>query len=65
MTPRSEITWIDIEDPMEVTQQKIATSLHARFPVGRGSLDEWMGIVQAKDLLSQLLSEQPLDCWRI
>ena len=61
MTPRSEITWIDIEDPMEVNQQKIATSLHARFPVGRGSLDEWIGIVQTKDLLSQMLSGQPLD----
>lgn len=61
MTPRSQITWIDIEDPLEVNQLKIATSIHARFPVGRGSLDEWIGLVQSKDLLSQMLSNQTLN----
>ncbi len=61
MTPRSEIAWIDLEDALEINQQKISARLYARFPVARGSLDDWIGIVQAKDLLAQLLNHQPLD----
>ncbi|MCU0489500.1 MAG: hemolysin family protein [Anaerolineales bacterium] len=61
MTPRSEIAWIDIEDSLQFNQEKIANAIYARFPVARGSLDDWIGIVQSKDLLRQLLSGQPLD----
>jgi putative hemolysin len=61
MTPRSEIAWIDLEDLVEVNQQKIASNVYARFPVARGSLDDWIGIIQTKNLLSQLLNHQPLD----
>lgn len=61
MTPRSEIAWIDLEDSLEINQLKIAESRYARFPVARGSLDDWIGIVQSKDLLAQLLSGKPLD----
>ncbi len=61
MTPRSQIAWIDLDDPLEVNQRKIAQSMYARFPVAHGELDDWVGIVQSKDLLSQLLKNQPLD----
>jgi putative hemolysin len=61
MTPRSQITWIDLDDPLELNQRKITQSVYARFPVARGNLDDWIGIVQSKDLLSQLLSDQKLD----
>jgi putative hemolysin len=61
MTPRSEIAWIDLEDPLEENQQKISSAAYARFPVARGSLDDWIGIIQTKTLLAQLLNHQPLD----
>jgi putative hemolysin len=61
MTPRSQITWIDLDDPLEQNQRKIEQSLHARFPVARGSLDNWIGVVQSKDLLSQLLRGEALE----
>jgi putative hemolysin len=61
MTPRLEITWIDLDDQVEENKQKIINSRHSRLPVARESLDDVIGIVQAKDLLSRILTGQPLD----
>lgn len=61
MTPRTEITWLDLEDPYEINQQKILDSVFDRFPVARGSLDNLIGIVQAKNLLAASLVHKTLD----
>ncbi len=61
MTPRNEIVCLDLEDAPEVNRRKIAESTHGRFPVVRGSFEHVAGVVQAKDLLTRLLSGQPLD----
>ena len=61
MTPRTDITWIDLEDPLEVNKEKITRRIYSRLPVAHGSLDEWIGIVQVKDLFSQLLNGESLD----
>ena len=53
MTPRSEIVWLDLADPPEAIQQKIAGSPHVRFPVCEGTLDNIVGVVQVKDLLTR------------
>ena len=61
MTPRTQIVWFDLEDSPEDIRRKIATSQHSRFPVIKDSLDNVLGIVHAKDLLTQLLAGQLLD----
>jgi magnesium and cobalt exporter, CNNM family len=61
MTPRTQIVWLDLEESVEETKQKIIGSDHARFPVAEGGLDNVVGIVQAKDLLESLLVGKPLD----
>ena len=61
LTPRTEIVWIDADDPPDEIQHKVTTSGYSRFPVARGSLDEVQGMVLAKDLLAQTLAGQPLD----
>lgn len=61
MTPRTHITWFDIEDTPEDIRRKIENSQHSRFPVAKGSLDNVLAIVRAKDLLNQILAGQPLD----
>jgi len=61
MTPRSEIVWLDVNDPVEVNTRKIAESAHGRFPVAQESLDNVLGVVQTKDLLARILSGQPFD----
>ncbi|WP_027016715.1 TerC family protein [Comamonas composti] len=54
MTPRSDISWVDLEsDPVSIRAQLLETP-HNMFPVGRGSLDEVVGIARAKDLLGAL-----------
>lgn len=61
MTPRLEITWIDLEDSIEEIQRQMMDSSHARFPVCQGGLDHLLGVVQTYDLLVTLMSGQPLD----
>lgn len=53
MTPRVEIVWIDLDDPLETIQREIAESGHSRFPAGRRGLEELEGVVHTKDLLDQ------------
>ncbi len=56
MTPRTEIEWIDLEEPIEDILEQVIQSNHSRFPVATGELDNVQGIVLAKDLLSQSLN---------
>lgn len=53
MTHRSEIVWLDVEDPLEENIQKILASGHSNFLVCRGNFDEVIGVVRARDLLRE------------
>jgi len=61
MTPRTEIEWLDLEDPAQLILDEVMHSSHSRFPVADGSLDEVVGILNAKDLLEQHLTGQAFD----
>ncbi len=61
MTPRPEIVWLDIEDSWDEMCEQIVESGHARFPVSRGSLDNVIGIVEAKTLLGCRLTTGEVD----
>jgi putative hemolysin len=52
MTPRTEITWLDINDTPDEIRNKIIESPYSRFPVCQDSLDVILGIVKARDLLA-------------
>ena len=52
MTPRTEITWLDVNDSTEEIRGKIAQSMHSRFPVCDGDLDNLLGLVSTKYLLA-------------
>ena len=56
MTPRSQIVWFDVNDSVEQIRVKVSESGHSRFPVCEGSLDNVVGVVQAKDLFADFLS---------
>jgi putative hemolysin len=60
MTPRPDIVWLDLEDDAAAIQRALRESGYSRFPVARGDLDEVLGIVQARDLLNQLLDGKPM-----
>jgi putative hemolysin len=61
MTPRPDITWIDIDDSIAVTRQKIMDSGYSRLPVCEGELDRVLGVIHVADLLSQTLRGEPLN----
>lgn len=51
LTPRTEIIWLDLDEPHEVLMRRVAENHHTRFPVGQGSLDNVLGILEVKDLI--------------
>ena len=61
MTPRNEIIWIDLDDSKEINKVKIMESKRSIFPVAHGELDDFMGVVQAKDILSLMFSDINFD----
>lgn len=61
LTPRTEIDWLDLDDPLDMLRKRIIDSKHTYLPVARGSLDNLIGFVRAKDLLAQSLCGDPFD----
>ena len=55
MTPRNEIAFIDRTDPKRDIVQSLKGAPHSRFVVCEGSVDNVVGVIQAKDLLDRLL----------
>ena len=55
MVPRSEIIYLDTTLPLEKNMNLVAESEHSRFPVCHGSLQSLVGVINAKQLLSQTL----------
>jgi len=58
MTPRTEITWLDIEVNQDLNASKLTNSEYSRLPVAKGNLDEVIGIIDVKDLLGLDLKAQ-------
>jgi putative hemolysin len=52
MTPRTEIIWLDTQDPLTENFKKIKESSHSFFPVCDGGIDNVLGVVHVKDLFS-------------
>lgn len=62
MTQRTEIVWLDLDEPYDKILQTVFESKHSQFPIGHGSLDNVTGILRAKDLLSSIAgNSQPAD----
>jgi putative hemolysin len=61
MTPRLELVWLDVEDSPDEIAKAIRESGHSRFVVGKGSLDEVLGVVHVRSLLDACLAGRPLD----
>jgi len=55
MTPRTEIVWIDRTDAPKDIAAALKAAPHSRFVVCDGSVDNVVGVVQAKDILDRLL----------
>jgi CBS domain containing-hemolysin-like protein len=65
MTPRTEVSWIDIEADAASIRQQLSEVPHSFFPVCRGSFDEIVGVGRAKDLVADLLTEGRINLQRL
>ncbi|HKG97169.1 MAG TPA: hemolysin family protein, partial [Pyrinomonadaceae bacterium] len=61
MTPRHEVSMLDLSDGPEALRKAFADSPHSRLPVFERDKNATLGIVQAKDLLDHYLSGQTPD----
>lgn len=61
MTYRTDVVWVNIEDPVDETLDKIAISAHSRYPVRQGHMDTVMGIIQVKDLYALIRAGETPD----
>jgi putative hemolysin len=61
MTPRGEIVWLDINDPGTEISRKIRGGAYSMYPVCDKKLDNVLGVVQSKDLLSCKISDEKVD----
>lgn len=61
MTPRMDVHFIDLEDPLETNLLKIADSSYNRFPVCTGDLGHIVGFVHSGSLFEQMIRGQPVD----
>src|SRR5690606_29364404 len=61
MTPRTEVDWIDITGSHEEIKERIISTPHSRLPVGEGSVDQMVGVIQTRELLATLLSGKSFD----
>jgi putative hemolysin len=61
MTPRSEIVYLDVEQPLDDSLQALIASDHSRYPVCRGGMDALLGVITAKRLLKRHLKGESAD----
>jgi putative hemolysin len=60
MVPRSDVVYLDVNEPLEVNLKRFEESEHSRFPVVRGGWHEVLGFINARQLLLQTLrGEKP------
>jgi putative hemolysin len=61
MTPRVDLEFLDLNEPLETNLLRIADTQYARFPVYRGDRSQVLGIVHARDLFEQAIRKRSLE----
>jgi putative hemolysin len=61
MTPVTELVWLDIDGDPDDVMQKVFAHPHTKFPVARGSLDNLVGVVRARELLTTYAKTGSID----
>lgn len=61
MTPRSDIDWLDLKDTREKMVEEIRRSKFSRLPLAEGNLDQFVGVIDTKDLVGLDLYSDEVD----
>ena len=65
MTPRTDVDWLDLSLDANGIRDALLSTPHTRLPVGEGSIDAVVGIVQARDIAAALFRGETLDLRRL
>jgi putative hemolysin len=57
MTPRTDIEWLDMAKPIAELRATAQASQHGLFPLAAGSIEKTVGIVAAKDLWAETVTD--------
>lgn len=58
MTPRTEMIWLDLDDPLEQNLEKISDSRFSYYPVFQSDMQNLQGVIAVKDIWIQLVKGQ-------
>lgn len=58
MTPRIDIVWLDLSDPIDKIREEVINSVHSHFLVCQETVDQSIGFISAKTFLAATLNPQ-------
>lgn len=58
MTPRTQISWLDVASPLEENLKLISETKYTYYPVCEDSIDNMLGIIRFKDLFNLILENK-------
>ena len=61
MTPRTEVDWINLDADPATLRKMLLETPHSRVPVGEGSVNSMVGVLQLREVLAAALAGKPLD----
>jgi putative hemolysin len=61
MTPRTEVDWIDLSSTTDEIREALLRTTHSRIPVAHESVEDIVGVIQARDVLMAVLEGRPID----
>ncbi|NIJ17334.1 hemolysin family protein [Sphingobium vermicomposti] len=61
MTPRMDVDWIDVHADEATIRARLLETPHTRLPVGRGTVEDIIGVVQARDIMTALFRGEALN----
>jgi putative hemolysin len=61
MTPRIDVEWINAAAGQDAMREVLMHTTHSRLPIGEGSTNDLIGVVQSRELLAALLRGEALN----
>jgi putative hemolysin len=55
MTPRQDIDWLDLDEPLEAQHRTLRSSGHSKLVAARGEIEHFAGLVSTKRIVDALL----------
>ena len=65
MTPRTDVDWIDADAGPDAIRERLVETPHTRIPVAEGSVENLLGVVQARDIAVALFRGETIDLRRL